>query len=142
MIRVVLDTNVLASGFVGFANTERAPSRLLRLWREDRFALVISADIVTELLNTFSSPYFRQRLSPEQIAEAQHLLREEATTTPITAQVSGVATHPEDDLVLATAVSAQVDYVVTGDKRILQLGEYQGVHMLSPREFLDLLEKP
>jgi putative PIN family toxin of toxin-antitoxin system len=74
VIRVVLDTNVLASGFVEFATAERAPARLLRLWREQRFVLVVSAEILTELLSTFTDPYFRRRLTLEQIHAAQLLL--------------------------------------------------------------------
>ena len=140
MIRAVLDTNVLASGFVEFATAERAPARLLRLWREQRFALVVSAEILTELLNTFADPYFRRQLTPEQIHAAQLLLQEEAIWTPLTAHISGVATHPEDDQILAAAVSAQAEYLVTGDKKLQQLGTYQGVRMISPRAFLDLLE--
>ena len=55
--------------------------------------------------------------------------------------MSGVATHPEDDLVLATAVSAQADYLVTRDRQLLKLGSYQGVAIVSPTEFLDELQK-
>ena len=58
----------------------------------------------------------------------------------MTAEVHGVATHPEDDLILATAVSAKADYLVTGDKKLRELGSYQGVSIVSPREFLDILE--
>jgi predicted nucleic acid-binding protein len=54
--------------------------------------------------------------------------------------VSGVATHREDDQILAAAVSARAEYLVTGDKQLQQLGIYQGVRVISPRAFLDLLE--
>jgi len=54
--------------------------------------------------------------------------------------MSGVATHPGDDQVLATAVSAQAEYLVTGDKNWQQVATYQGVRVISPRAFLDLLE--
>lgn len=55
------------------------------------------------------------------------------------AVVAGVATHPEDDLVLATAISGSADYLVTGDRQLRQLGSFQGVVIVSPRTFLDLL---
>lgn len=51
-----------------------------------------------------------------------------------------MATHPEDDLVLATAVSAQADYLITGDAMLRKLRTYEGVSIVSPREFLDVLE--
>jgi predicted nucleic acid-binding protein len=59
--------------------------------------------------------------------------------TPLTVTVEGVATHPEDDLVLATAVSGGAQFLVTGDHRLLALREYEGVVIVSVREFLALL---
>jgi predicted nucleic acid-binding protein len=55
--------------------------------------------------------------------------------------VTGVASHPEDDPILATAVSASADYLVTGDRQLQRLGSYRGVSIVSPREFLDLLDR-
>jgi putative PIN family toxin of toxin-antitoxin system len=141
VIRAVLDTNVLASGFVSFVDTDRAPSRVLHLWLKRRFELVISADIQTELRHTLDIPYFRRRLSTEQVEVAQRLLVRQATLVFPTEPVVGVATHPEDDQVLAAAVSANVDYLVTGDRQLLALGNYRGVHIVSPRRFLTLLEQ-
>lgn len=139
MIRAILDTNVLASGFVSFANTQRAPSQLLHLWRESHFVLVVSLEIVAELLSTFASSYFQQRLTPAQIENARHLLMHEAELARISVHISGAATHPEDDAVLAAAVSARVDYLVTGDKGLLELGHFRGVRIITPREFLEEL---
>jgi predicted nucleic acid-binding protein len=42
-------------------------------------------------------------------------------------------------VILATAVSARADYLVTGDRQLLALGEYQGVQMVTPRDFLAIL---
>ena len=84
--------------------------------------------------------YFARRLNQDQISRVLAAMADEAAITPITVTVSGVATHPEDDLILATAVSGHADYLVTGDRQLLQLGSYQGVRILSPRAFLELLE--
>jgi predicted nucleic acid-binding protein len=92
-----------------------------------------------EVERTLDKPYFRARLTPAQIAAAVALLRRQAAITAIAAQVSGVATHPEDDLVLATALSANAGYLVTGDEQLQKLGNYQGVQIVSPRAFLDVL---
>lgn len=61
--------------------------------------------------------------------------------TPITVQIAGVATHAEDDLVLAAALAGQVHYLVTGDKDLQALGSYQGITILPARAFLDLLDQ-
>ena len=60
---------------------------------------------------------------------------------PITAHVAGAASHPEDDLVLATAVSAGAQYMVTGDAQLRKLGSYEGVTIVSPRRFLEILSQ-
>jgi predicted nucleic acid-binding protein len=55
------------------------------------------------------------------------------------AGVRGVATHPEDDVVLATGVSAGADFLVTGDRKLLQLGTYRGVRITTCTSFLEAL---
>ena len=66
MIRAVVDTNVLASGFV--RRHPQAPSvQILDAWRAGRFTLIYSADILIELRRTLASTYFARRLSPQQI---------------------------------------------------------------------------
>lgn len=139
MISAVLDTNVLASGFAGVLRSTSTPGELIRRWQAGQFSLIISEHIHSELSNTFEDAYFRRRLSYEERASALLALRQEALTAPITITIRGAATHPEDDLILATAVSAQVDYLVTGDRQLQDLGTYEGVTILSPRRFLEIL---
>jgi putative PIN family toxin of toxin-antitoxin system len=140
VITAVLDTNVLASGVAGSLLPESIPGGLVCAWRAGAFSLVVSEHILSELTRTLATPYFRTRLSLGQVARAQRLLRRRATIVSLTAQVTGVATHPEDDLVLATAVSGKAQYLVTGDRKLQELGSYEGVRIVSPRAFLDILQ--
>ena len=55
--------------------------------------------------------------------------------------MSGVATHPEDDLILSTAIVSKADYLVTSDRQLLALGEYEGVRIITPRDFLTVLNE-
>ncbi len=138
MIRVVLDTNVLASGFISAGG---APGQALAFWASGAYELIVSAPILQEIERTLAKPYFHARYRPDQVAGALKRLRQHAVLTPITVDVRGVATHPEDDLVLATAISAAADLLVTGDRRLREAGEHRGVTILTPREFLDLLAR-
>lgn len=138
MSTVVLDTNVLASGFIRREQTS-PPIAIVDAWRTRSYTLVISEHILTELAHTLERPYFRRYLTQAQIEADLALLRRQAIVAPITVTVTGVATHPEDDLILATAVSAEADYLVTGDAKLQQLNIYEGVTILSPRAFLNLL---
>jgi putative PIN family toxin of toxin-antitoxin system len=137
---VVLDTNTLASMAVApFGGTLAV---LLELWRTNVYDVSISQPIYGELERTFANPYFTNRLAAQDIAEYLQFVRSSATFTQITAAVQGVATHPEDDLILATAVSAQAPYLVTGDRRFRRhVPSYQGVTLLRPLEFLQVLQR-
>ena len=134
---VVLDTNILARGSISHGT---AVATIIDAWRAKRFTLALSTHILDELTRTLAKPYFARRLSPDQQAAYQLLLSSFATLVPITASVHGVATQPADDLVLATAVSSDADYLVTRDRKLLQLGSYLGVTIASPTEFLARLE--
>ena len=141
MSAAVLNTNVLASGFLGYYISASTPGELLRRWRGEVFGLVTSEQILVELGRTFTRPYFSRRLSVTECAENIALLRTRLTLVSITVEIHGIATHPEDDLVLATAMSGHADYLVTGDLKLQRLGTYQGVRILSPRDFPNVLEQ-
>ncbi|MDQ3695326.1 MAG: putative toxin-antitoxin system toxin component, PIN family [Chloroflexota bacterium] len=140
MIVAVLDTNVLASGFIGEDKPDSTPGELVRRWRVKSFTLVVSEHILAELADTFTDSYFTRRLSAAAIIEALESLRLDGVIQPITVAVAGVASHAEDDVVLATALSAGAPYLVTGDRRLLERGNYRGSQLLSPRQFLACLE--
>ncbi len=59
----------------------------------------------------------------------------------ITANAVGVTAHAEDDLVLATAISGNAEFLVTGDMALRAVETYRGVTILTPREFLDMLDR-
>jgi len=138
VIRAVLDTNVLASGFASHGEGS-PPVQILDSWRTRFYTLIVSEHLLIELARTLDDRYFRRRLTPEEIAADLRLLHRHALMTDITVEVHGVATHQEDDLTLASALSAHADYLVTGDKKLREVGAYQGVRIVSPREFLELL---
>ena len=140
MIVAVLNTNVLASGFAGLARRDSTPGELLRRWRAGGFLLVVSDPILQKLARTFRNPYFASRSSATEIEAAMVELRADALLQSLTTHVAGEATHAQDDQILATALSAQAPYLVTGDKPLLVRGHYQWTRLLSPREFLSVLE--
>ncbi len=139
MIRAVLDANALVSGFPASTGTL---AEIVDRWRTGEFRLVVSQHILDEVGRAWTKPYWQTRFDPNQAERALALLRRRAEVIPITAQFTGVATHSEDDLVLATAVSASADYLATGDKQLQQIGSYEGVKILSPRAFLTILAEP
>ena len=138
MRRIVLDTMVLASGFTSDAG---ASARLVRLWQDRRFILVVSEHTLAEIRRTLEQDrYLAPRTTAQQAAAIMASLREDAMLTELSLPVVGVATHPEDDLVLSTALSGDASILCTRDKQLLRLREYQTVSILSPGELLALLD--
>jgi putative PIN family toxin of toxin-antitoxin system len=138
VIRALLDSNVVVSGLV--RRHPAAPSvQILDAWRAGDFQLILSEAIMEEVARTLAKSYFRARLSEPQVERALLLLRRRSLITPITVEVTKAASHAEDDLVLAAAVSAHADYLVTGDAALLELASFHGIAIKSPREFVDVL---
>lgn len=137
----VLDTNVLASAVAGEAVFESTPGELLRRWRNGRYELFLSDHILTEFTRTMTKPYYRARLTSDQIDRAVRAFRKRGHFVTISVALAGVATHPADDIVLATAVSAGVPFLVSGDRGLLAIDIYQGVRIVTPKSFLDILDR-
>lgn len=142
MIRAVIDTNVFASGVLGLARTESIPGEIFRQWRKHAFLLITAKAIIEEVERVLATPFFAERIPASESAAAVAALRQDAVLTVITADIRGIATHPEDDVVLAVAVSAAADFLVTGDKQLQRMEAYHGVRIVSPREFLAFLPMP
>lgn len=139
MIAAVLDTNILASGTVTAATP---PSQILDRWLDRQFELVVSEHIIDELERTLNKPYFQKHLTSNATAAFIDLLQSKATIISIITKVKGIATHPEDDLVIAAAVSGKADYLVTGDGPLLRkVSNYKGVALITPKDFLEVLKQ-
>jgi len=138
VIVAVLDTNVLAPGFVG---TTSVSARLIDRWRSGGYELAVSEHLLGELSRTYTDPYYRARVSADQATRILTLLRTEAQLTSLTVAVTGVATQPKDDLVLATALSAGATYLATRDRQLLRLEVYLGLQIVPPGQLLATLEE-
>lgn len=137
MIKATYDTNTLASG----TTISQGPvSFVIDAWINDEVEMITSEPLIDELLRTLGKSYFTSRLTPEQTQSFMNLVRERATVVPITTPIPKVATHPEDDIVLATAESGTASYVVTGDHGLQDLKQFKGIQIVSPRDFAEILQ--
>lgn len=138
-LRVVYDTTILASGIVA---TRDPIAFMINAVISGQVELAISQYILDELRRTLSKPYFRERITEDE--RETYLTRLEAVATLVMPHhaISGVVADPNDDPIIDLAVSAQAQYLVTGDKRILAVGEYQGVKIVMARDFFDSLDRP
>jgi putative PIN family toxin of toxin-antitoxin system len=141
VLRVVLDANVYVSAYV---RPEGAPGQVIeRFLRHAAFELVLSSDIVAEVLRSLAYPKVlkaaRSRTEPELWFEDLLVLAE---MIPGEHQVAGVSADPDDDKYIAAAIEGRAAFVVSGDPDLLEIGEHQGIRFVTPRTFLDLLITP
>ncbi|MEO6044276.1 MAG: putative toxin-antitoxin system toxin component, PIN family [Tepidiformaceae bacterium] len=136
-MRVVLDTNVLVSGLISPAGS---PAEIHQAWRRGDFELVTAEPLLLELVEVLSYPRIRKRLhwSDGQLSDFAELYR--ATAILVTpAQALVVARDPDDDRVLEAAQAGHADFIVSGDRDLLDLREFVGIPILTPTGFLTML---
>ena len=141
MIRAVLDANVYVSAAV---RPQGPPGQIIdRFLRTGAFEIVTSQAIVEEVLRALTYPkvrkYIRPGLDPELWFEDIVVLSHLVTSVR---EFGRVSKDPDDDKYIAAAIEGRGGFVVAGDSDLLDLKEYGGIRIVSPRMFLDLLGEP
>jgi len=139
LIQAVLDANVLLSGMAGYAKAESVPGEILRRFVFGEFILVTSKPIADEVRRNLGKDFLRRSLPDEDLAELMSAVFRGAAFVPLTRTVAGLASHPEDDLVLVTVASGETTHLVTGDRQLIALESFEEADIVTPREFLDIL---
>lgn len=140
MLRVVVDTNIFVSAQLSRSG---APAQVLNSWREHRFIMLTSPDIIAEVTETLAgfigrAPY---AVSQQDVDEVVFLLKTVAVEVPGRADVSDAGISDLDDLIfLACAVDGEADFIASGDKHLKSLKIYRSIPIVTARELLDVLE--
>jgi putative PIN family toxin of toxin-antitoxin system len=128
-VRAVFDTNIYVSAFaIPGGRTEAALLKAVR----GEVRLVISKLIIRELLDVLASKFGRDA---EEMARVAVFLAELAEVVQPRRKIE-VLSDDADNRILECAIAGRADVIVTGDRAMLELGEYQGVRIMTLREFL------
>ena len=136
-MRAVIDTNVVVSAAINPAGT---PARLVDAWKARSFDWVTSPPLLAEIEGVLGSAKVRRfvRWSAEERARFLAALSEIGHMAVPTRRLDVVA-DPADNRVIEAAVEGQAGYIVTGDSRLLALGEYAGVQIVTPARFIAII---
>jgi putative PIN family toxin of toxin-antitoxin system len=134
-LRVVLDVNVLVSALLSRAG---APGRLIALWLEGAFELVVSEELLAELGRALAYRKLRKHISSEDAADFIPLLRATASMLANAERPDHISRDPGDDYLLALA-KASASVLVSGDRDLLLLAP--DLPIQEPGAFLEHLER-
>jgi uncharacterized protein len=129
-MRAVIDTNVLLAGLLW----RGPPYALLEQVRSGALTFISSPKLLSELAEVLARPKFdaivlRANASREQMLVQVRMLAEVMESPPLP---QPVCRDPDDDAVLALAIAAQADLIVSGDEDLLSLTRFEGIPILSP----------
>jgi uncharacterized protein len=137
-VRVLLDSSVLISAFL---IPENPAGMLVRAGLDDRFEMCVSLHILEEVERSLRNKLRlrkRYRYADEEIVWFIESIGATVTVVGELHAIPPVCRDPNDDHVLAAAIAANADCIVSGDRDLLVLGKYQGIHIVTVRGFLDL----
>lgn len=134
-MRIVLDTNVIVSGFI---SPQGPPARLLSAWLEGEFILVTSNFQLNELARVLTYDRLRARFEPGQTEDFVRNISARSDVIGDSLPEIHLSSDPDDNRILATAVAGKANLVVSGDKGdLIGLGSVEGIPIVTPREALD-----
>lgn len=131
MIRVILDTNVLVSALLFSGEL----GRIVEGWKSGIFVPVFSRETFDEFRRVLSYPKFS--LTVQEIAA---LIEDDVLpfceVVEIGEEILSVCRDPADDPFLSCAVAASADYIISGDKDLLTLGNFRSIPIVTVAAFL------
>ncbi len=128
-MKIVLDTNVLIAALIARGVCHELLEHCVL-----RHTLVTSDFILEETQEKLIEKF---GYTSELVAEVENVLRSRMTVVTPSRLESPVCRDPDDDNILAVALSGNCHCIITGDKDLLVLKEYEGVDIFRPRDFLD-----
>jgi putative PIN family toxin of toxin-antitoxin system len=130
-VTVVLDTNVVVAALVAEGLCREVVHRAARMR-----IVASSARLMHELEATL-----RRKFAVTPAADAfLKAFRQQVPLVQPAKLPKAICRDPNDDIVLATAVAAKANLIVTGDEDLLVLETYDGIDIISPRRFLERLD--
>jgi len=130
-MNVVFDTNVVASASFG----RGTPFDCIAAWAKGRCQAVVSPALLTEYHEIIEE--LRAEYPDRPFVPWADVLAQSATLVFPTERATGAMADPDDVMVLECALAGCADFLVSGDKRhLLPLGEFRGIPIVNPAEFL------
>ena len=134
-MKIVLDTNVFISGIFWEGNF---CSQIINKWKNRKFVLISSVSIIDEFVKTLRN--FKIQMPEDMIEEWRKLIIDNSIIVESFEKIDFIKEDPDDNKFLEAAVSGNAEYIISQDKHLLKIKNYQGIKIISPEEFLKSME--
>lgn len=131
VVRIVLDTNVYLSGIIFGGNSRH----ILDILISKKASAITSPAILLEISQKLEKKF---KWSKDQIIVIIKTLAKTAIVVKPKKRLNIVKIDKTDNKIIEAAVEGEVDYIITGDKHLLQIGKYQDIKIISPVKFLSI----
>ena len=133
-MKIVLDTNIWISAIIWGGK----PDEILRLRERELFTIAISQQLLNELETTLNKKKFQPKLKALNLTvfSVSNLILKSAILYSIDDLVVPELRDPNDNIILATAIAANADIIITGDQDLLILAQYQNIQIMTAKNFL------
>lgn len=129
MIKVVLDNNVLISALFW----KGAPYRIFKKVLEGAILNFTSPEILKELKQKLLEKF---KLPPEKVKEFLEIIIFNSQIVYPRKKLNVIKKDPADNKIIECALEAKVSFVISGDNHLLEIKEYKGIKIISPKNFL------
>lgn len=133
MVRVVIDTNVFVSGLL---KSDNPPSNVVDLFIEDKINLIISEEVFSEYIKVLLRPELK--VKKDNIIRLISIFILKAEIIKVKTKLDIIERDPSDNKFLECALDGKVDYIITGDKHLLELKKYKKIKIVDPKTFIDM----
>jgi putative PIN family toxin of toxin-antitoxin system len=136
MLKAVFDTNVLISALI----KEGIPNQIL-LYAGEKYQLCICQEIIDEFREVIKRPKIQKLayLTMDKITNFLSDIQNIAHIVNDIPSIDIIKADPDDNTILACALKAQADYIISGDRHLKQLGFYKDIQIVSPVAFSNIL---
>jgi len=135
-VEVVFDVNILVSSLI----SKGKPRELWLKAVSGEFQLVLSRRIVEEFVEVISRPKFQRYLGERDVLDFLEALSTRARIVRTRSRLRIIREDPEDNNILAAAYDGRADYIVSGDRHLLGLREFEGIKIVTVERILELLQ--
>ena len=134
-MRAVLDTNVLISSVISTG----VPHEIVIKGVSSEYQIVVSVATLTEFRDTLLKYPEKFQMDGGDVQQEVETIRYFAEFVDPDEEITAVEDDPDDDKFLEAAVAGNVDYIVSGDRHLLDLDSFQGIEIVEPRAFYERL---